>query len=94
MCSPLFQYRVLFARFAKAYWRNPAVNLSRLGAAVISAFLIGTWFWMLADNYGSRADTRVRTTWRDVNHGLQPALRVDIGWRGCAASMLACNADP
>ena len=77
VCSPLIQYRVLFARFAKAYWRNPAVNLSRLGAAVVSAFLIGTWYWMLGDNYGSRADTRVRTTWFDkfnVNHGLQPVV--------------------
>lgn len=58
--GPAAQYAILFRRFAKAYWRNPAVNLSRLGAAAVTSFLAGTWYWQLMDNYSDTAALRVR----------------------------------
>ncbi len=43
--SPLAQFRALFARNARAHWRHPARNLSRVVYALVAALLIGTIFF-------------------------------------------------
>ena len=59
-CSGWAQYVLLIRRYCHAYWRNPAVNLSRLVTVVATSFITGSWYWSLFDNYSSVPSLRVR----------------------------------
>ena len=51
-CRRVAQYKELAMRYFKAYWRSPPYNTTRLILAVISALILGTFYWSRGDNYG------------------------------------------
>lgn len=52
----LTQYKVLVARYFKAYWRSPPYNTTRIILSIVAALIIGSFYWSRGDNYGSTAD--------------------------------------
>ena len=55
-CRRLTQYRVLFTRYFKTYWRSPPYNTTRLVLALVAALLLGTFYFSRGDEYGTPAD--------------------------------------
>jgi ABC-2 type transporter len=55
-CRRIVQYKVLFIRYLKSYWRSPPYNTTRLGLALIAALVLGTWYWSLGDKLNTPGD--------------------------------------
>jgi hypothetical protein len=55
-CRRTAQYRLLFGRYLKSYWRSPPYNTTRLTLAVVVAFILGAFYWSKGDKYDTPTD--------------------------------------